>query len=303
MESLTELFCLMDDFCQEFEPGFEKHLLASGKKHRCRASSLNLSELMTLIVLFHQLRFRQFKAFYLTYATRFLKAEFPGLPSYQRCVELMPRCAVALSGLFELLKGTCSGISIADSTPIAVCDNLRIGRHRTFRGQAERGKSSTGWFFGFKLHAVINHLGELLSIKLTSGNVDDRKPLPGLCETLFGKLYADKGYLSKALTESLRQQGIELITKVRKNMKPVVHSDFDHALLRKRSLVETVFDELKNLCYIEHTRHRSVANFMTNLMAGIIAYCLEPSKPALSLKNNQIIQKIKPIPIDNIKNQ
>lgn len=171
MDSLTETFCLIDDFCQAFEPEWDKRLLTTGRKKRQRPTSLCLSELMTLAVLFHQLRFRQFKSFYLLHAQRYLRAEFPGLPSYQRCLELLPRCIVPLSALFDAVKGQCTGISILDSCPIAVCDNLRIARHRVFAGIAARGKSSTGWFFGFKLHIAINHRGELLSMKVTSGNV------------------------------------------------------------------------------------------------------------------------------------
>ena len=291
MDSLTELFCLIDDFCKVFEPAFERKLLADGKRKRRRTGALSLSELMTLVVLFHQVRYRQFKLFYQGYVCRFLRRDFPQLPSYSRCVQLMPRCAAALAGLFELLKGQCSGVSIADSTPLAVCDNRRIYRHKVFQGLARRGKSSTGWFFGFKLHAIINHQGELLRIKLTPGNVDDRKPIPDLCAQLFGKLYADKGYLAKWLTEHLQDKGIELITKLRKNMKPIVRSTFDQAMLRQRSLIETVFDELKNLCQIEHTRHRSVTNFLVNLMAGIIAYCLFPYKPSLPLADIREIQQ------------
>jgi transposase len=290
MDSLTELFCLMDDFCQEFEPALEKQLLALGQRHRRRPSGLCLSELMTLAVLFHQLRYRQFKAFYLHHVRAHLRQEFPHLPSYQRCVALLPRCALALTALFETLKGKCTGLSIADSTPLAVCDNLRISRHRVFQGCAARGKSSTGWFFGFKLHVVMNHVGELLNIKLTPGNVDDRQPLRALCEGVFGALYADKGYLAKRLTQWLQERGIRLVTKVRKNMKPVSLSAFDQAILRQRSLIETVFDELKNLCQIEHTRHRSIANFMINLMAGIIAYCLFPDKPSLPVSVVQVLQ-------------
>ncbi len=287
MDDLTELYCLMDDFCKEFEPALRARLIADGKLHRHRPAGLSLAELMTLVVLFHQIRYRQFKLFYLHHVCRPLRREFPGLPSYQRCVELMPRCAVALAALFEVMKGKCSGLSIADSTPIAVCDNLRISRHRVFRGLAARGKSSTGWFFGLKLHLVINPLGEMLRIKLTPGNVDDRKPLCDMTDGLFGKLFADKGYLARWLTELLDKRGIDVITKVRKNMKPVARSDFDAAVLKQRSLIETVINELKNLCQIEHTRHRSPINFAVNLLSGIIAYCLMPNKPKLSLHHTK----------------
>lgn len=283
MDSLTENFCLIDDFCREFEPIWKEQLLSTGKKKRHRPSSLSLSELMTLTVLFHQLRFRQFKSFYLCYACRYLRPEFPNLPSYQRCIECLPRCAIPLTVFFQLIKGKCDGISIVDATALAVCDNKRIPQHKVFEEVAERGKTTMGWFYGFKLHAIINSKGELLSIKLTPGNVDDRKPVPELCEGLYGQLFGDKGYIAAALTEQLAKQGVQLITKVKKNMKPASHTAFEKAILRRRSLVETVFDELKNLCQIEHTRHRSVDNFIVNLMAGIVAYCLSDRKPTLAL--------------------
>jgi len=292
MDNLTEVFCLIDDFCRQFEPAWERRLLTAGVKKRKRQCDLSLSELMTLAILFHQLRFRQFKSFYLCYACRHLRGEFPGLPSYNRCVELLPRCIVPFAALFETLKGQCDGVSIADATSLAVCDNKRISRHRVFEGAAARGKTSMGWFYGFKLHVIINSRGELLSIQLTPGNIDDRKPVPDLCQGLFGLLFADKGYIAKWLAETLAEQGISLITTVKKNMKPVPRTAFEKAVLRRRSLIETVFDELKNLCQIEHTRHRSVANFAVNLMAGIIAYCLSDDKPTLSLIHVNAVVKV-----------
>jgi transposase len=283
MESLTELFCLMDDFCRRFEPAWQRRQLTAGTQQRRRRGALSLSELMTLVVLFHQLRFRQFKRFYLDYVCRYLRGAFPTLPSYPRCVELLPRCAAPLAALFEALKGSCDGVSIVDATPLAVCDNRRIARHRVFKNSAGRGKTSMGWFYGFKLHTVINSRGELIGLKLTAGNVDDRKPLPQMCQGLFGYLFADKGYIGQRLAQALAKRNIQLITTLRKNMKPALRTAFEKALLRRRCLIETIFDELKNLCQIEHTRHRSVGNFLVNLMAGIVAYCLSDDKPTLKL--------------------
>jgi transposase len=283
MDSLTELFCLMDDFCRRFEPAWQRRQLTSGARKRRRSNALSLSELMTLVVLFHQLRFRQFKRFYLDYVCRYLRPAFPTLPSYPRCVELLPRCAAPLAALFEALKGSCDGISIVDATAVAVCDNRRITRHRVFRDSAARGKTSMGWFYGFKLHAIINSHGELIRLRLTPGNVDDRKPLLTLCQGLFGYLFADKGYLGHRLTQQLAERDIQFITTRRRNMKPVPCTAFEKALLRRRCLIETIFDELKNLCQIEHTRHRSINNFLVNLMAGIVAYCLSDNKPTLKL--------------------
>ena len=172
---------------------------------------------------------------------------------------------------------------IVDATPLAVCDNRRIARHRVFKNSAGRGKTSMGWFYGFKLHLIINSKGELIRRKLTAGNVDDRKPLPQLCQGLCGYLFADKGYLGQRLTQALAEQGIQLITTLRKNMKPVPRTDFEKTLRHRRCLIETVFDDLKNLCQIEHTRHRAVGNFLVNLMAGLLAYSLSDHKPTLKL--------------------
>lgn len=170
----------------------------------------------------------------------------------------MPRCIVLLTVLFNSLKWSCTGVSVVDSTSLVVCYNLRISRHKMFDGYAERGKSSIGWFFGFKLHVIINHLGEIIRAHLTSGNVDDRKPVPDMVSGIFGDLFGDKSYLSNSLKEKIKYMGINLITKVRRNMKKVKHTDFGKAVLSKRSVIETVFDELKNLCQIEHSRHRSI---------------------------------------------
>jgi Transposase DDE domain len=183
--------------------------LADKQRFRRRKTQLSLSEMMTLLLLFHQLRYRQFKRFYLKDVCQYLRAEFLNLPSYSRYIEIMPRCALAFAAFFQSLKGKPIGISIVDSTPLAVFDNLRIKRHRVFYALVERGKSSTGWFFGFKLHVVINHLGEILNCRLTPGNANDRKPLPRLLQGIVGKLYADKGYLSKSLTEALKALGVD----------------------------------------------------------------------------------------------
>jgi Transposase DDE domain len=216
MDSLTELFCRIDDFCMAFEPVWPQRLLADGQIHRRRHASLELSALMTLAVLFHQLRFRHFKRFYWAYACRLLRQQFPDLLSYQRSIELLPRGAVPLAALFDSLKGQCAGISMVDSTPIAVGDNRRIARHKVFAGLAARGKRSTGWFFGFKLHVVINHQGELWALQFPPGNIDDRQPVPRLCQGLFGKLVGDQGYLAKWLSTLLAPQDLDLITKVPK---------------------------------------------------------------------------------------
>jgi hypothetical protein len=160
--SLLELFCDVDDFCLEFEPKWQAHLLGSGVKCRNRQGSLCLSEIMTILIHFHQSHYRNFKSYYTQHVQEYLSGEFPGLVSYQRFIELMPRALVALAVYLRRSFGRCTGISFVDSTPLAVCRNQRIKRHKVFVGLAARGKTSMGWFFGFKLHLVVNDQGELL---------------------------------------------------------------------------------------------------------------------------------------------
>jgi len=279
--SLTELFCNVDDFCQEFEPKWQQYQLENGLRMRRRKSSLAMSEIMTIIIHFHQSNYRTFKAYYTKYVRIFLRKDFPGLVSYSWFLRLMSQTFVPLLMYLLSQRGQCTGISFIDSTPIKVCHNRRINRHKVFSGLAARGKTTMGWFFGFKLHLVVNDRGEILSFQLTPGNIDDRDPVLTLSKDLIGKLFADKGYISKALQTELLDKGISMITGVRKNMKNQLIPMCDKLLLRKRSIIETINDQLKNISQIEHSRHRSFVNFLLNLITGLIAYCLQPKKPSI----------------------
>jgi hypothetical protein len=285
MESLTELFCDVDDFCQEFVPVWRRQLLLAGEIERQRKRSLSVSEIMTILIHFHQSHYRDFKAYYVNYVLAHLRREFPGLVSYTRFIEFIPSVLMPLCIYLQTkCLGTCTGISFIDSTSLAVCKNSRIHSHKVFAGLAARGKTSMGWFFGFKLHLVFNDCGELLNLVLTAGNVDDRKPVPRLVRRLFGKLFGDKGYLSKKLFEELlRTFKVQLITGIRSNMKNRLVPLLDKLLLRKRAISETIIDQLKNISQIEHSRHRSPINFLVNLLCGLIAYCHRPKKPSLHL--------------------
>jgi Transposase DDE domain len=196
----------------------------------------------------------------------------------------MPRYLVPLASYLHTQLGECSGISFIDSTSLSVCHPARISQHRVFGVDARRGKTSVGWFYGFKLHLVVNDRGELLALCLTPGNTDDRRPAPRLAQRLFGRLFGDKGYISAPLAERLLvTQGLRLITKLRKSMRQQLLHLSDRLLLRKRALIETIVDQLKNISQIEHSRHRSPFNFLVHLLAGLIAYCHQPKKPSLHL--------------------
>jgi transposase len=284
MESLLELFVHVDDFCKAFLPNLEQFLLSSGAIKRRRERSLSISEVMTILIHFHQSHYRNFKAYYCEHVLAHLRSEFPDLVSYTRFVDFIPSALLPLCAYFrQTCLGDCTGFSFIDSTSLDVCLNQRIASHKVFAGLAGRGKTSTGWFFGFKLHLVINDRGELLNVLLTPGNVDDRKPVPKLVRKLFGKVFGDKGYISQPLYELLRQTfGIQLVTKLRSNAKNRLPMSLtDRILLRKRAIVESVIDQLKNISQIEHSRHRSVTGFLVNLLCGLIAYAHQPKKPSL----------------------
>jgi len=287
MNKLTDIFCDIDDFCKVFMPEWEARLLADGTRQRNRQCRMTMSEVMTIIVAFHTSNHRDFKNYYTGFITRFYKGSFPELLSYTRFLAVMPKALTPLCAYFTHIKGKPTGISFVDSTSIKVCHNLRIERHKTFAGIAKRGKGTMGWFYGFKLHIIVNHLGDILAAKITPANVDDRKPVPELAKALGGKLYGDKGYISKALSNDLFDKGVVLVTNVKKNMKKKLLSAWDRAMLSRRFIIETINDQLKNITQIEHSRHRSVHGFMLNIIAGLIAYSLKESKPSLKITEKE----------------
>ena len=180
------------------------------------------------------------------------------------------------------------GWQFIDSTPLSVCHNRRIGRHRVFAEVARRGKSSMGWFYGFKLHLIVNDQGELLAIQLTPGNTDDRKPVPQMTKKLWGKLVGDRGYLSQVLFEQRFAQGLQLNTPIRRNMQNRLVVLEDKLLTRKRFVIGTIVDQRKNISQIEHSRHRSTTNFIVNLIAGLIAYTWQAKQPSLNLPDTDM---------------
>src|SRR3954451_2545875 len=280
---IVTIFCDIDAFCQSLLAREPPQLPAhSGSKKR-RASSLSLSEVMTILLWVHSSHYRTFKHYYLDSVLSAKRAEFPGLPSYTRFVELIPLTLLPLCAYLQTRKGQPTGIQFIDSLPIRVCHNRRIPSHKVFAGLAQRGKGSMGWFYGFKLHLIINERGEVLGLTLTPGNTDDRRPVVKLVRQLWGKLFGDRGYIGQELFEQLWTGGLQLITKLKRNMKNKLMPVLDKLLLRKRALIECVNDQLKNISQIEHTRHRSAANGIINMLAAVAAYTFQPKKPALDL--------------------
>ncbi len=278
---ISALFCTIDEFLIEFNAHLDSRCIGNPPK---RKPKMNQSEVLCICILFQLSGIRCFKWFYNGYVKKHMKDLFPQTVSYNRFVELQKGACLPLAIFVKTCcLGSCTGVNFIDSTPLRVCNNKRIKRNKTFKGIASVGKSTMGWFYGFKLHIIVNDLGDVLEFQITQANVDDRKPLENenILSKIWGKLYADKGYVSKPLSEYLFGQGIHLITGIRSNMKNILMSLRDKILLRKRSIIETINDQLKNICNVEHSRHRSFHGLINNILAALAAYSLLPHKPAV----------------------
>ena len=270
-------------FCKAYEEYCRNKLLMD-KEEVIPRTRMSLSEIMTILIMYQLSGYKTFKWYYTKHLMKHQRKDFPDLVSYNRFVEIMKFALVPL--ILYTIKARsdkCSGISFVDSTPLKVCDNHRIYSHRVFKDYAKKGKSSMGWFYGFKLHFIINDCGEILSFCLTSGNVDDRNEevMESLTKEIFGKLFADRGYISSKLFEKLYAKDITLVTRAKKNMKNKLMDYNDRLMLCKRTVIESVNDFLKNICNVEHSRHRSVTNFLVNLLSALAAYSFLPKKPSI----------------------
>jgi len=287
---IISVFYEADNFYKEFNLYLKQNSLpCEGNASYFKLNSaLSESEVMTICIIFHLSGYRTFKHYYKELIFKVYKKFFPKLVSYNRFVELMPYVTVPLIVFIHTCKGHCYGISFIDSTTLDVCDNHRINQHKVFKNIVQRGKSSIGWFYGFKLHLTVNDRGEILNFCLTPGNIDDRNPkvIEHITKGFLGKLFADKGYIAQKLFENLWNKGIHLITKQKRNIKKKgLMKLSDRLLLRKRAVIESVNDFLKNICQIEHSRHRSFHNFIVNLLFGIAAYSYIPKKPSIRFGN------------------
>jgi hypothetical protein len=284
---ITALYCCLDDFCKVFAE-WETHQLIPSPGRRQRFGKLSRSEMLFIMVLFHLSPYKHFKVFYLYGIGCQHRACFRDLPHYDRFVSLMPRLFAPLMVLLHSLSGEQTGVYFADSSKLAVCHNRRIDRHKVFDGLAARGKTAMGWFYGLKLHFVINHKGQIMALKITPGNTADSTVLGEIAQNLTGKLYADKGYISRAVFHTLWQRGLHLITGIRRNMRNHLMLLGDKIMLRKRFVIETVFDILKCEMGLEHSRHRSPVNAMVHVLSCLVAYAYRPGKPSISLRTQQI---------------
>jgi hypothetical protein len=285
MTDLTYLYCTIDDWYKEYKINIEGYFLPSEQSILLEIKSkLSMSEIITILTYFHMSCSRNFKTFYKKQILKSGKKDFPDAVSYTRFVELIPYSIFPMVAILKALgKKAITGISFIDSTKLQACYIRREKQNKVFKGIAKKGHSSTGWFFGFKLHLIVSDKGEIINFDITPGNTHDGNInlIANLTKNLFGKLIGDKGYISNKLFNFLFSNNIQLITKIKKNMKNKLMNIYDKFLLRKRAIIETINDQLKNICYIEHTRHRSFDNMIANVVSGLMAYTFQEKKPAL----------------------
>src|SRR5918995_1149149 len=280
LDRIVEVFCEVDDFCQAFLPQWEAFLIGPGgpaprgphvdqRDHHAAACTPQFGFQVSQELLS---RLRRAAGY------------FPGMPCYEHFVALQKSAFVALVVFLLSHLGTRTGLYYIDSTALPVCDNHRINRHKVFAGLAQRGKTSMGWFFGFKLHLVFNNDHEIVALKLTPGNVHDTTPVPALTRDLIGKLFGDKGYIGQKLAEDLLRRGLTLFTRIRKNMKALPISLEDKALLNARNMAETIIGHIKEFSSLNLSKHRSAINAFVHIIAAITAYQINPFKPKLNLQ-------------------
>jgi len=278
---LIEIFCSLDDFVGSLNNYLSQKSLSSLSARRGPNCQMSKSELLTIEIMYHLSGYKTFKDFYIGERS-FLSNYFPKLLSYSRFVAQKGKLNHYLWLYIHYCRlGAKTQLYYIDSTKLQVCDGHRRGQHKVFQGLAKSGRTSMGWFFGLKLHLVVNHLGELMSFQITSGNVSDsnNQVLGNLLQNLKGKVFGDKGYIGNNLFNDFLKKGVKIITRIKRNMKNKLIDLNEKMLLRKRGVVESCINLMKCIANVEHSRHRNHNNAITNILAGLAAYTHLDHKP------------------------
>lgn len=283
---LVKILYHVDEFCKLFEETLKENVIMGQKKQRISTiSTLSLSEIVTICVFYHYSGYKNFKTYYKNYVLINMKSDFTKTISYNRFVELQKNAVLPLILFLKIYcKAVQTGISFIDSFSLKICNNRRIHSHKVFKNIAQRGQTSMGCFYGFKVHFIINHLGEIINFYITPGNIADNNTnlLEKLTHNVCGKLFGDKGYIvNKQLFKKLYDRGLQIVTKIRKNMKNTLMDAQDKLILKKRGTIESVIGILKESFNIEHSRHRSPSNFLANTLSALAAYVFKPEKPSI----------------------
>jgi hypothetical protein len=288
---LVKMYSELDDLLQDYQ----FFLVSKGEKFERRKTLLSDAETGTILAMYHLFGYKCFKYYYEDMILGRLKSWFPNAPQYKVFLRYtkMSWELMHLWLLFKIAGSKKSGTYFIDSKKLEVCHLKRAHQHQVFKDVAHKGKTSTGWFYGLKVHLVINDLGEIMAFEITPGNVADnnRELLKRLLDDLQGICVGDKGYQS-ALFECFYEKSLHLLVKPKKNAKKKVPEQMRLVKLsRKRALIESVFDILSSVLDIEHSRHRSSTNGFVNILSALVAYQYreqKPSLPTVSKRNYRI---------------
>jgi hypothetical protein len=278
---LTKLYCFIDDFIKTLMKLPTGEVIAKGwKGKRGPERRLSLQEVITLNIMRFYIKVNDLKAFH-RLASQSYREYFPKLPNYENFLKAsnksLPAFVVLLWYLLFLNRGMkYGGIFFMDSTALSVCDNHYISSHKVAKGFAARGKTTKGWFYGFKLHGVCDAMGNLLQVAFTSGNVNDSLMVEKLTEMLDGLYVADAGYLLKAETfKALFEKHKRVMAAARKNMKRLMTAE-QKVLLRKRSIIETTWDVLKERFELVYHLARKMDGLFRHYCSSLISFLLQP---------------------------
>jgi len=282
---LIGIFCDIDDFVIALEKNIGLKLIGNDHPQSVNKPSITYSEMLCIELVYHLSGYKCFQYYYQDAVEKgALKEYFPNAPGYNRFIQLKPRILMLIVLYFQCCRlGRMCGLYYADSTSLTVCNNRRIHSNKVFKTQASRAKTSTGWFFGFKLFLVVNAFGEIVKATFTTANVADNnlQHMLRLFNKLEGLVFADKGFINQNATQELFKNGLHLITGIRANMKNKLMLLSHKLLLKKRGMIESVNDILKSVCDLEHTRHRSPINAVINVFAALCAYTYLERMPSI----------------------
>lgn len=278
---LIEMYVEVDDLHKAYIEWRNPKMMGRPRRPT-RNTGLIVSEVVTILAAYHVSGYKCFEYYYRECILGSYLPLFPQAPSYQRFVSYTARALplLLLWAMFKASKAMRTGYYFIDSKKLQVCHIKREKSHKVFRDQATKGKSSTGWFYGLKLHLVINHLGQIVSFLITGANTADNNKavLTYLLEHLQGKCCGDKGYLT-TLFSTFYESGLQLLVRPKTNMKPFAALPSDIRLMKQRSVIESVNDILVTVCNVEHSRHRNPFNGLANMLSALIAYQYLEHKP------------------------
>lgn len=283
-EQLYLIFSESIEFCHAFENNYYTFLKMAGFKKRLRRSRMELAELLTMQIWFHFSGFKNFKKYYKDYVLKHFKDCF-FLVSYAQYNKMANEIPFLLDLFLKSRLKKNDSIFFIDATSLAICHPVRARHNQVFAKEASFGYSTLhGQFFGFKLHLIVNHKGEIANYALSSANHHDSQYMIDLSKGLEGLLCGDKAYISDERRQKLAKQNLKLLTETRKNMHyKNIFCGIEKFIMGHRNLIEAVFNKLKNVFHIQTNRSRSVCGFMTHCISALLAYTFDPKKPAIAL--------------------